>query len=108
MHDIEIKNMLRMANDAKDRAYAPYSKYKVGACLKGESGAFYLGCNVENAAYGPTNCAERTAVFKAISECEKVSPPSPSPAPAKRCPCPAGCAGRCSWSSAGRRWRSSA
>jgi len=71
MHDIEIKNMIRMAADAKDRAYAPYSGYKVGACLKGESGAFYLGCNVENAAYGPTNCAERTAVFKAISECER-------------------------------------
>ena len=71
MHDIEIKNMLKMAADVKDRAYAPYSGYKVGACLKGESGAFYLGCNVENAAFGPTNCAERTAVFKAISECEK-------------------------------------
>ncbi|MGI6192267.1 MAG: cytidine deaminase [Christensenellales bacterium] len=71
MHEIEIKNMIRMANDARDRAYAPYSNYKVGACLKGESGAFYLGCNVENAAYGPTNCAERTAVFKAISECER-------------------------------------
>lgn len=70
MHDIEIKNMIRMANDARDRAYAPYSEYKVGACLKGESGAFYLGCNVECASYSPTNCAERTAVFKGISECE--------------------------------------
>lgn len=64
MHDIEIKNMIRMANDARDRAYAPYSEYKVGACLKGESGAFYLGCNVECASYSPTNCAERTAVFQ--------------------------------------------
>lgn len=68
---IEIKNMARMAIDARDRAYAPYSKYHVGACIKGESGAYYLGCNVENASYGLTNCAERTAVFKGVSECEK-------------------------------------
>lgn len=71
MHDIEIKNMLKMAADARDRAYSPYSDYKVGACLKGESGAFYLGCNIENASFSATNCAERTAIFKAISECER-------------------------------------
>ncbi len=62
--------MLRLANEAMDRAYAPYSGYRVGACLKGISGAYYLGCNIENASFSPTNCAERTAVFKAVSEGE--------------------------------------
>lgn len=71
MHDIEIKNMARMAIDACDRAYAPYSKYRVGACIKGESGAYYMGCNIENASYGLTMCAERVAIGKAISELEK-------------------------------------
>lgn len=71
MHEVEIKNMLRIAQDGRFRAYAPYSNFHVGACLKGVSGAYYLGCNVENAAYTPTNCAERTAVFKAVSEGER-------------------------------------
>ncbi len=51
IHDLEIKNMLRMANDARDRAYVPYSGFRVGACIKGETGAYYLGCNVENVSY---------------------------------------------------------
>ena len=71
LHDIERKKMIQMASDARARAYCPYSKYAVGACLKGESGAYYMGCNIENAAYGASNCAERTAVFKAISESER-------------------------------------
>lgn len=71
IHDLEIKNMLRMAADAMDRAYAPYSKFRVGACLKGASGAYYLGCNIENAAYPLTNCAERTALHKAVYEGER-------------------------------------
>ena len=71
IHDLEIKNMLRLANEAMDRAYAPYSKFKVGACLKGASGAYYLGCNIENASYGATNCAERTAMFKAVYDGER-------------------------------------
>lgn len=71
IHDLEIKNLLRMANDAMDRSYAPYSGYHVGACLKGVSGAYYLGCNIENAGFSPTNCAERTALFKAVSEGER-------------------------------------
>lgn len=71
IHDFEVKNMLRMANEARDRAYAPYSNFCVGACLKGATGAYYLGCNIENAAYSPTNCAERTAMFKAVYEGER-------------------------------------
>lgn len=71
MHDIEIKTMLRMAQEARSRAYAPYSKFHVGACLKASSGAYYMGCNIENAAYTPTNCAERTAMFKAVYEGER-------------------------------------
>lgn len=71
IHDLEIKNMLRMANDARDRAYVPYSGFRVGACIKGETGAYYLGCNVENVSYGATNSAERTALFKAIYEGER-------------------------------------
>ena len=71
IHDFEVKNMLRMANEARDRAYAPYSNFRVGACLKGATGAYYLGCNIENAAYSPSNCAERTAMFKAVYEEER-------------------------------------
>ena len=59
------------AKNARERAYAPYSKYMVGAALITKSGKIYHGCNIENAAYGPTNCAERTAFFKAIYDGER-------------------------------------
>lgn len=62
------KELVKAAIDAMQKAYAPYSSYKVGAALLAKSGKLYTGCNVENAAYGPTNCAERTAFFKAVSE----------------------------------------
>ena len=65
------KELVKAAFDAMQKAYAPYSSYKVGAALLSKSGKVYSGCNVENAAYGPTNCAERTAFFKAISEGER-------------------------------------
>lgn len=67
----ELDNMMRKAVDARERAYAPYSHFKVGACLLASSGRYYMGCNVENAAYTPTNCAERTALFQAIYEGER-------------------------------------
>lgn len=65
------KELLLKAMEARELAYAPYSNHKVGAALIGKSGKLYTGCNVENAAYTPTNCAERTAIFKAVSEGER-------------------------------------
>ena len=65
------KELLIKAVEAREFAYAPYSNHKVGAALLGKSGKVYTGCNVENAAYSPTNCAERPAVFKAVSEGER-------------------------------------
>jgi len=63
--------LIASAIAARERAYAPYSRYKVGAALRGKSGRIYTGCNVENAAYGLSMCAERTAIFKAVSEGER-------------------------------------
>lgn len=62
--------LLRLAEQAKENAYVPYSKFKVGAALLTKNGRVYTGCNIENASYGATNCAERTAIFKAVSEGE--------------------------------------
>ncbi len=63
--------LISKAKQAAENAYAPYSHFTVGAALLAKSGRIYLGCNIENAAFGPTNCAERTAFFKAISEGER-------------------------------------
>lgn len=68
---MDAKQLLSMAKNAMMKAYAPYSGYYVGAALLTEEGRVYTGCNIENAAYGPTNCAERTAFFKAVSEGER-------------------------------------
>lgn len=65
------KELIELAIEARKMAYAPYSNHRVGAALVGKSGKIYTGCNVENAAYSPTNCAERTAIFKAVSEGER-------------------------------------
>lgn len=62
------KDLIQVAIDVQKKAYPPYSHYYVGAALLTKSGKIYSGCNVENASYGLTICAERTAIFKAISE----------------------------------------
>ena len=68
---MEKQELIREAIAARKRSYSPYSHFQVGAALLGRSGKVYTGCNIENAAYTPTNCAERTAFFKAISDGEK-------------------------------------
>jgi len=65
------KKLLEKAKEASLNAYAPYSEFKVGAALLTKSGKIFSGCNVENASYGLSNCAERTAIFKAVSEGER-------------------------------------
>ena len=65
---ISDEQLVQMATEAMEKAYAPYSGYKVGACLLSEDGRTFTGCNVENASFGATICAERTAVTKAVSE----------------------------------------
>ena len=62
------KELLEIADKAMKNAYAPYSKFKVGAALLCSDGTVFTGCNIENASFGATNCAERTAIFKAVSE----------------------------------------
>lgn len=65
---MNIELLIEEAKKARDKAYVPYSKFQVGAALLTNDGTVYHGCNIENAAYSMTNCAERTALFKAYSE----------------------------------------
>ncbi len=66
--ELDVKRLLEMARKARENAYAPYSDFKVGAALLTESGEIFTGCNVENSSYGLSVCAERVALFKAVSE----------------------------------------
>lgn len=68
---MEDRELIRAALQARKASYSPYSGYQVGAALLTQEGKIYTGCNIENAAYTPTNCAERTAFFKAVSEGER-------------------------------------
>ena len=67
----EKRSLISLANEARRRAYAPYSNYRVGAALRSKSGRIFTGVNVESAAYPTTMCAERVAVYKAVSEGEQ-------------------------------------
>ena len=71
MEKAKIQELIDIAIAQLSYSYTPYSHFKVGAALLGKNGQIYTGCNIENAAYTPTNCAERTAFFKAVSEGER-------------------------------------
>ena len=68
---MDYKHLVERAKEARGFAYAPYSKFRVGAALLTKTGKIYTGCNIENIGFSPTVCAERTAIFKAVSEGEK-------------------------------------
>ena len=67
----DYKLLMAKAQEARKNSYSPYSHFRVGAALLCKNGKIYTGCNIENAAYTPGNCAERTAIFKAVSEGER-------------------------------------
>lgn len=68
MTELETQKLMDCAIKARENAYSPYSHFAVGAALLCEDGTLFEGCNIENASYGLTNCTERTAIFKAVSE----------------------------------------
>lgn len=69
--EIDYKLLMDRAKEASKMSYSPFSRFAVGAALIAKSGKIYSGCNVENSSFGMTNCAERTAIFKAVSEGER-------------------------------------
>ncbi len=68
---MQAEDLVKAAKAAREFSYSPYSKFKVGAAVLTKTGKIYGGCNIENASYGITNCAERTAIFKAVSDGER-------------------------------------
>jgi cytidine deaminase len=69
--NMDIQQLIEKAIEARSKAYTPYSKFQVGAALLTKNQQVFQGCNIENASFGLTNCAERTAIFKAVSEGQK-------------------------------------
>ena len=69
--DIDFQQLMNMAKEASKNSYSPFSRFAVGAAVLTPNGKIYKGCNVENSSFGLTNCAERTAIFKAVSEGER-------------------------------------
>ncbi len=67
----QVENLIESAIEARERAHAPFSNFRVGAAVRTKSGKIYAGCNIESASYGLTVCAERVAIWKAVSEGEK-------------------------------------
>jgi cytidine deaminase len=100
----ELRELVRQARGARRRAHAPYSRFKVGAALRTRAGAIVTGCNVENASYGLTLCAERVAVFKAISEGLRLFDAVAVVADAERVAAPCGPCRQILWEFCGDIW----
>jgi cytidine deaminase len=87
--DTLLEKLRAEAKSAAERAYCPYSQFRVGAAILARSGTVFTGCNIENASYGLTNCAERTAVFRMVAAgetaCEAIVIYTPTPEPTAPC-----------------------
>jgi len=71
INETQIRELILLAAEARENSYSPYSNFMVGAALLAKSGKIYKGCNIESCSYSPTTCAERVALFKAVSEGER-------------------------------------
>ena len=98
---MDSENLVQRATEARENAYAPYSNFKVGAALLASSGGVFTGCNVENATYGLTVCAERVALWKAVSEGERKFVAIAVVADGERPPSPCGACRQLLWEFSG-------
>jgi cytidine deaminase len=102
--DASLRELARFARQARKRAHAPFSNFFVGAALRTFGGEIVTGCNIENATYGLTICAERTAVFKAVSEGLRKFEAVAIAAPSKQVPAPCGACRQILWEFCGDIW----
>jgi len=98
---MDAENLIKLATEAREHAYAPYSSFKVGAALLASNGGVFTGCNVENATYGLTVCAERVALWKAVSEGERKFVAIAVVADGERPPSPCGACRQLLWEFSG-------
>ena len=98
---MDTENLIKLATEARENAYAPYSNFKVGAALLASDGRVFTGCNVENATYGLTVCAERVALWKAVSEGEREFVAVAVVADGERPPLPCGACRQLLWEFSG-------